>query len=244
MASVRKIPCTVKEAHDCGQGVYHIKLDPQERLPRFSAGQFLHLTLDPYDPASFWPESRVFSIASAPSRTEPLEILYSVKGRYTKRMGQELKPGSEVWIKLPYGEFIFDDPGKARIFFAGGTGISAFSALLNAVLKSGQKAPLKLVYGIRNEQLFFYREAVEALAREGLCEQIHLFVEEGALPPEQANLSVRPGRIDFEAVWPALDAGGLTDFYLAGPPVMLDILTGKLREKNVPDSRIYVDKWE
>lgn len=244
MASVRKIPCVVSSVTDHGGQVYSVRLEPQERLPRFSAGQFLHLTLDPYDPASFWPESRVFSIASSPGRDEPLEILYSVKGRYTTRMEQELKPGAEVWVKLPYGDFIFDDPGKERVFFAGGTGISAFSALLNTILKSGQKAPVKLIYGIRNEQLFFYREVVEALAREGLCAQIHLFVEEGALPSEPANLSVHPGRIDFDAVWPRLDAGGSADFYLAGPPRMLDVLTGKLRAKNVPDARIYVDKWE
>jgi ferredoxin-NADP reductase len=244
MAAVRKIPCVVSAVVDHGEHVYSVTLDPQERLPRFSAGQFLHLTLDPYDPASFWPESRVFSIASSPERTGPLDILYSVKGRYTQRMEQELKPGKEVWVKLPYGEFIFDDLDKSRVLFAGGTGISAFTSLLNAIHKSGQRSPIKLVYGIRNEYLFFYREAVEALAREGLCEQIHLFVEEGPMISEQMALNVSAGRIDFDAVWPGLDSAGSADFYLAGPPVMLDVLIGKLQAQNVPTARIYVDKWE
>ncbi len=244
MASVRKIPCSVIAVVDHGEHVYSVTLAPQEQLPRFSAGQFLHLTLDEYDPASFWPESRVFSIANSPSRTDPLEILYSVKGRYTSRMERELKLGAEVWVKLPYGEFVLDDLDKPRVLFAGGTGISAFTSLLNAIYKSGRKAPVKLVYGIRNEKLFFYREAVEALARERLCEQIHLFIENGSLPQEQTSFNVASGRIDFDAIWSNLDSAVNADFYLAGPPVMLDVLAGKLQTQNVPAARIYVDKWE
>lgn len=38
---------------------YRLRAD--RRLPRFLPGQFIHLTLDAYDPAGFWPDSRVFS---------------------------------------------------------------------------------------------------------------------------------------------------------------------------------------
>ena len=38
----------------------------RRRCPLFKPGQFLHLAIDPYDGAGFWPESRVFSIASSP----------------------------------------------------------------------------------------------------------------------------------------------------------------------------------
>jgi ferredoxin-NADP reductase len=244
MASVRKVQCVVSSVTDHGQQVYGVKLEPQERLPRFSAGQFLHLTLDPYDPASFWPESRVFSIASSPSRTEPLEILYSVKGRYTARMEQELKPGAEVWVKLPYGEFVLDDLDKPRVLFAGGTGISAFTSLLNAIHKSGQSSPLWLVYGIRNQQLFFYREVIEALARDGLCEKIFLFVENGEPGEADGPLQLASGRIDFDAIWPELKTETLPDFYLAGPPAMLSMLTEKLRAQHVSEAQIHVDAWE
>ena len=78
-------------------------------MPPFRPGQFLHLTVDDYDPAGFWPESRVFSIASSPRERERIRICYSVKGRYTTKMEQALKVGGEVWIKLPYGDFVIDD---------------------------------------------------------------------------------------------------------------------------------------
>ncbi|MBM4152620.1 MAG: FAD-dependent oxidoreductase [Kiritimatiellaceae bacterium] len=244
MASIRKIPCIVSKVVDHGQQVYGVTLEPQERLPRFSAGQFLHFTLDPYDPAAFWPESRVFSIASSPNREGPIEILYSVKGRYTTRMEQEIQVGKEVWIKLPYGDFILDDLTHPRILFAGGTGISAFSSLLDAIRNAGQKSPVTLVYGIRNPQLFFYKEVVEALTRMDLCDRVFLFVENGTLETSSSRLCIKSGRIDLDAIWPEMIRAADTDFYLAGPPAMLSMLEDKLRSKNVDASRIVVDKWE
>ena len=46
-------------------------------VPRFTPGQFLHLALDPYDADGFWPDSRVFSIASSPDARTNLAITYA-----------------------------------------------------------------------------------------------------------------------------------------------------------------------
>jgi ferredoxin-NADP reductase len=66
VAVVRKIPCMVRDIADHGERVYTVVLEPSSAVPRFKPGQFLHLALDPYDGSGFWPESRVFSIASSP----------------------------------------------------------------------------------------------------------------------------------------------------------------------------------
>src|SRR6185436_15694325 len=99
---------------------------------RFRAGQFLHLALDRYDPTGFWPESRVFSIASAPAERGSVRITYAVKGRFTGRMEAEAVEGREVWIKLPYGDFFVDERADVALF-AGGTGVTAFTAFLEAI---------------------------------------------------------------------------------------------------------------
>lgn len=245
MAGVRKVQCVVDSVTDHGGQVYTVRLEPQERLPRFSAGQFLHLTLDEYDPASFWPESRVFSIASSPSRTGPLEILYSVKGRYTQRMEEELTSGKEVWVKLPYGDFVLDDSSHPRVLFAGGTGISAFSSLLSAVRDECVPVPVNLIFGIRNLSLFFYRELIETLARQNLCESISVFVEHGELPEAMGNASCYSGRIQLDIVKDAVALSGNTkEVYLAGPPAMLVSLQDGLRGAGTSDEHIHVDAWE
>ena len=90
MSMPRKVRCTVESITDHGGRVYTVDLVPASSVPAFRPGQFLHLTVDDYDPASFWPESRVFSIASSPRDRRRLRLCYSVKGRYTAKMEQAL----------------------------------------------------------------------------------------------------------------------------------------------------------
>jgi ferredoxin-NADP reductase len=66
VAVVRKIPCVVRDVTDHGEHVCTVELEPAIQVPHFKPGQFLHLAIDAYDGAGFWPESRVFSIASSP----------------------------------------------------------------------------------------------------------------------------------------------------------------------------------
>lgn len=244
MANIRKIQCVVDSVVDFGEGIYNVTLVPQSRLPRFSAGQFLHLAIDPYDPATFWPESRVFSIASMPSRTDPVEILYSVKGKFTTRMENELEKGKNVWIKLPYGEFLLDDIDKPRVLFAGGTGITAFVSLLKNIVNVGAEAPIQLVYGIRNENLFFYKDIIDAIVELGLVDRVWLFVEKGITQSNSGILSVCEGIIDFETVKNELLTGDDVQYFLAGPPKMLDVFSMKLKDHNISEDKIILDKWE
>ena len=128
----QKLACRVEQIVAHGDGVYTLALRPERPAPRFRAGQFLHLALDPYDPTRFWPDSRVFSIASPPSQPDLLRISYSVRGRFTARMERELVEGQQVWIKMPYGDFVIGG-GADVVLFAGGTGISAFTAYLESL---------------------------------------------------------------------------------------------------------------
>ena len=83
MAVTQKLACTVERIVDHGARVYTLVLRPERRAPRFRPGHFLHLAIDPYEATGFWPESRVFSIASSPLETDRLWITYSVVGRFT-----------------------------------------------------------------------------------------------------------------------------------------------------------------
>ena len=145
MATPQKIRCQVKSIIDHDAHVYTVDLKPERLIPRFKPGQFLHLALDDYDPSGFWPESRVFSIASPPNQRERLSITYSVQGHFTSRMEKELEEGKLIWIKMPYGEFVVQDSGDV-VLFAGGTGITAFTAFIDGL---NQEFPYKiyLAYG-------------------------------------------------------------------------------------------------
>lgn len=104
-----KIPAKVIFVTKHTSDVCSYVLKPEKICPKFRPGQFLHLAIDTYDPSYPWPESRVFSIANSPTRKETIKITFAVKGRFTKRMYNELKEGDIIWLKLPYGDFTFND---------------------------------------------------------------------------------------------------------------------------------------
>jgi len=127
---------------------------PAKKCPMFKPGQFLHLAMDAYDPSSNWPESRVFSIASSPTRRETLRIIFSVKGRFTRKMFDELNEGDEIFVKLPYGSFTFPDEDQPLVLVAGGTGITPFLSYLEYAVDSGLGRRIALYYGMRSPDDF------------------------------------------------------------------------------------------
>jgi ferredoxin-NADP reductase len=230
MAVVRKIPCAVRAVIDHGERVYSVELEPAMAVPRFKPGQFLHLALDAYEPGGFWPESRVFSIASPPRERDRLVITYAVKGAFTARMERELTPGGSVWVKLPYGEFVVD-PASDAVLFAGGTGVTAFTAFLQS-LEAGRAPRVLLFYGARKPHLFVYGPVAEVCAREVPSLACSLVCEE------------TDGCLSVASAWPAIETLSDPVFYLSGPPQMLAALTAQLRERGVAATAIRTDAWE
>jgi len=162
MATPQKLRCLINKITDHGDHVYTVDLAPERPLPRFKPGHFLHLALDDYDPSGFWPESRVFSIASSPAQRDYLKIAYSVRGRYTARMENELQEGRMVWVKLPYGDFVIRDANNVGLL-AGGTGITAFIAFIDGLTNEFHNN-IFLAHGARKPELLLYRDLIDAKA--------------------------------------------------------------------------------
>lgn len=239
MAVAQKLACQVEKViHHCDH-VYTVDLRPERPAPRFRPGQFLHLALDTYDPSGFWPESRVFSIASPPTQRERLRITYSVQGRFTARMERELAKDQWVWIKLPYGEFVVEDTRDA-ILLAGGTGITAFTAFLDGLTHEFQHA-VYLAYGARQRDLLIYRDMVEQRTR--MTKRLHAFYfiesETGELQPHEAA-----GRLSVDAIWPWVPNPSEAIYYVSGPPPMLKTITQDLRSQGIRADAIRIDAWE
>ncbi len=239
----QKILCRVAEIIPHGERVYTVLLQPQARMPRFAAGQFLHLALDTFRPGDFWPDSRCFSIASSPSQTDTLRITYAVKGVFTTRMERELATGCDVWIKMPYGEFIVARDRDVCLL-AGGTGMTAFTAFLTD-LPAEHPHEVDVFYGARRTGLLIYRKLLEQWAlgcttsSSRACSHLWLCAEEPSL--EEA---VEQGRLDLDYIAGRLDQPSKLTYYVAGPPAMIKALTAGLPTLGVPSSQIVVDAWE
>jgi ferredoxin-NADP reductase len=239
MPVTQKLGCVVERVEAHGERVYTLALRPERLVPRFRAGQFLHLALDPYDPTSFWPESRVFSIASPPAQRDTVRITYAVHGPFTERMESDLVEGRQVWIKMPYGDFVVDSRADVMLF-AGGTGITAFTAFI-AGLTPDARQSVTLAYGARSGNLLIYRDLVERCAQRVPSLDVAYFVEhqgEGDPP------AVHAGRVSVDDMWPRLPRPFDTTYYISGPPPMLRGISEDLRARNVAPETIRIDAWE
>lgn len=241
MTVAQKIRCRVERIADHGEQAYTVDLAPERRVPVFQPGQFLHLALDAYDPSSFWPESRVFSIASAPHQRERLSITYSVQGCFTARMEKELAEGKFVWIKMPYGDFVINGVSDV-VLFAGGTGITAFTAFLDGLAPTFPHK-VYLAYGARDSNLLIYRDLVQR--RAAMISQLKpfYFVEQDA-DGESAARAETVGRLSVAAMWQRIENPLAATYYISGPPTMLKAIARDLSERGVRADAIRIDAWE
>jgi ferredoxin-NADP reductase len=145
---------------------------------------------------------------------------------------------------MPYGEFVIDEAGDA-ILIAGGTGISAFTAFLEALTPQCSQT-VTLVYGARTPGLLLFQKMI--LAQLAAVSKLHavFFTEtpDEAFAQRMAALPRGPrcltGRISLDAVLRPLTSV----FYLSGPPVMLNTLSADLRSRGLAPEQIRTDAWE
>jgi len=223
--------------HDADTATYELRYEG--RRPRFRAGQFVHLALDEYSASRHWPESRVFSIASAPSRTDGLRLTIGRQGRFTGRILDEVQAGRRLWLKGPYGDFVLAPapPGESVAMVAGGTGITPFCSLLEelAVACTPVASPLVLHYGARTPALLVYRGLAERCRGEF---RTVLYAESGACD------GIVAGRIDAARVLASVPDPRRARFFLSGPRAMIDALRPALVAGGAPPDRVVSDDWQ
>jgi len=243
MANPIKIKCTISSVIKNDDAVFTITLKPSRRLPNFQPGQFLHLALDPFDPTiGFWPESRVFSIASTPNDLE-LTIAYAVKGSFTKQMRQELTIGRDVWVRLPYGHFsLAAAPNEEIILVAGGTGITPFISFILNEMRRPTGLSLKLVYGVRKPEHFLFSDILtRALSRlKGF--KLLVFCESGY--HNIGEFLVSEGSLSLNMIFQAPDDPLKSTFYISGPTAMINNFKTGLLDRGINPEKIRIDEWE
>jgi ferredoxin-NADP reductase len=245
MAQPVRFQATVEQIIRHTPDVATLHLHAARRLPRFTPGQFVHLTVDDFDPASFWPESRVFSVANAVADRRSVKLTISRQGEYTGRIIDGLQPGDSVWGKGPYGEFVLDGShGYQRaVLIAGGTGITPFGAFMDAALTAGHLpvAEAILYYGAQTEDLLLYRALADQCADKVPGFEVRYFSE---AKPRADNPAVRHGRLDIAAILAEQSDTARTAFFLSGPKAMIDTFETYLQTQGLALEQILIDAWE
>jgi len=210
------------------EGIYTIEFKSLSGAYKYAPGQFLHLALDTdYDGIGQWPESRCFSMQSNPDE-DKIRITYAVKGRFTMMMEKQLRVGSEVWLKLPYGDLFTREHNKTNtVFIAGGTGITPYLSLFAHQSFNDYQSP-NLYLGFRSAELNIYQDELRRLCNSS-----------ATVKYVYQNLK---GSLDIQQIFN--ENGTAPDYFISGPPEMIRAFKNRLIEEGVSISQIKTDDWE
>lgn len=244
MPTPTKIKAQLTKITQYAEDVFKLDFAVERKYTRFKPGQFLHLTLEDFDPTqAYWPQSRVFSICSPP-KSETISVIYSVKGAYTTRMRDELTEGHEYWLKLPYGDFIIEQlvpEGDTAVLIAGGTGISPYVSYLEQGLAQGAARQMYLAYAVRSPDRLAFDDLLTRVRESSAITQ-RIWSE---IQGHQTDLVTDFGSLDLDAVIEDVKNLPTPHYLLSGPPGMLNAFSSRLKTDHGVDERfIHIDEWE
>lgn len=153
-----------------------------------------------------------------------------------------LKKGDALCFSGPFGDFALKPGKREKVFIGGGAGMAPLRAMIHELFSKGASEPIHFWYGARNRRDAPYVDEMDALARKYANFHWHLVLsEEGANGKGKAAFvheAVQEGLLLNHA-----DIASL-EFYVCGPPAMLEATRRLLRKQGVADANIAFDDFK
>ncbi len=199
------------------------------------------------------PMRRNYSLATNPATDKQLRFNVRIS---TPPRGQDclagagsafvhrLKPGDKVTAIGPFGNFHIK-PGEAEmIYVGGGAGMAPLRSHLSHLfetLKTGRR--VSYWYGARSRQEIFYQDYFENLAKQFPNFTFHLALSEAQPEDNWTGPTGFIHEVLLENYLKKHAAPASVEYYLCGPPVMVQAATKMLDELNVPKSQVAFDEF-
>ncbi|MCE9616655.1 MAG: NADH:ubiquinone reductase (Na(+)-transporting) subunit F [Lentisphaerae bacterium] len=155
-----------------------------------------------------------------------------------------LKPGDEVVISGPYGEFFAKDTEREMIYIGGGAGMAPMRSHIFDLFQSQKtKRKVSFWYGARSKREIFYEEDFSGIQRENPNFSFNIALSE-PLPADKWEGPV--GFIHQVVLQRYLDKHPdptEIEYYLCGPPMMISAVQKMLNALGVEPEMIAFDEF-
>ncbi|MDT4331237.1 NADH:ubiquinone reductase (Na(+)-transporting) subunit F [Methylomonas sp. MED-D] len=155
-----------------------------------------------------------------------------------------LKPGDQVWVSGPYGEFFAKDTDAEMVFIGGGAGMAPMrSHIFDQLRRLKSKRKITFWYGARSKREMFYVEDFDMLQRENDNFQWHVALSDPLPEDEWTGYTGFIHNVLFEEFIKNHPAPEDCEFYMCGPPIMNSSVINMLLANGVDRENIFLDDF-
>ena len=201
----------------------------------FASGQFMDLQIPGTE------ISRSFSPANISNKDGELEFLIRVlpDGKFSNYLRDDAAVGQTLAVVGPQGIFSMVNNGlQPRYFVAGGTGLAPIMSMVRHMHELAEPNQCTLYFGVNTEEEVFCLDELKQLQAlmPNLTVRICVWHATDDWKGEKGTV-VDSMKRDLESM------KALPDFYLCGPPPMVDAVYAACEALNVPKETIHTEKF-
>lgn len=237
LLSAQELKVTVSKIVDLTSDIKHVFLELNEPSEiNFKPGQYVQFKIPETD------EFRAYSIASAPSQKNTLELTVRLvpSGLCSTYIHEVLDVSDKITLTGPFGDFYLrEDSSRDIVCIAGGCGMAPIRSILLHLKEKNMPRKIMYFFGARSKKDLFFTEELFALEKQY---PNFKYIPALSEPKPQDNWQGQTGFIT-QAVDKMMPEGSNTEAYLCGPPPMIDAAIKVLTKKGVQEMHIYYDKF-
>jgi ferredoxin-NADP reductase len=237
------------------QDICSFYLTPHDKqaLPPFEPGQFLTFELPvPGQPS---PIVRCYSLSQSAMVRDSYRV--SIKklgpppkapegtppGLSSNYFHNELTEGSIVEVMAPGGAFYLDqESDRPVVLIGGGVGLTPVFSMMETLVDSGSSREIWFYYGVRNRAEHAMMERIQQIGRENPNVHVVICYSDPTDTCIEGEHYTVHGRVSVDLFKSQLPSNNY-EFYICGPPPMMESVTSQLEEWGVPEEDIHFEAF-
>ena len=220
-------------------------------LPPYQPGQYLTFQLN--IPGLSRPVIRCYSLSDSPNHPDYYRVTIKKidaptgkpdipPGLVSSFFHDQLGEGDIVDVKAPSGHFYLDMSSQTpTVLIAGGVGLTPLLSMLNTVVEAASQREIWLFYGVRDGKEVIHGDHLLRLAEANPNIRVHLCFSKPS-PEDRKKKNHHAERVTVDLLKKMLPSNNF-DFFICGPPAMMDIMIPALKAWGVPDKNIFLEAF-
>ena len=252
----REFRVTRREFEDRAHTQCSFYLEPIDAtsLPPFRPGQFLTFTLQvAWEQGGERTVTRCYSLSDPPKSTSyrvTVKRVLAPAGRPELPAGvssnhfhDRVHEGDVLRVKAPSGNFCIDpEANVSAVLIAGGIGITPLMSMLQWCLGEQPQRTVHLYYGLRHGDEHVFKQTLEELGSSHPNFHLNVVYSQPGINDVQGRDFHHAGHVNVELLRRTLPHGR-HQFYVCGPPPMMESLVPALRDWAVIEADIHYEAF-